>query len=60
INVSVSGSTTFGERRPDYLVSIVEQIPPGKTGIIPVEPKIYYRDSLGEAFRPLEENISIN
>lgn len=60
INVSVSGSTTFGEHRPDYLVSIVEQIPPGKTGIIPVGQRIYYRDDLGEAFRPLEENVSID
>jgi hypothetical protein len=60
INFTIFGSTAFGERRPDYLVSIVEQIPPGKTGVIPVEPQIYYRDSLGEAFRPLEENISTN
>ena len=60
INFSVSGSTTFGEHRPDYLVSIMEQIPPGRTGIIPVEPRIYYRDSLGEPFRPLEENLSTN
>jgi hypothetical protein len=59
INFSVFGSTTFGEHRPDYLVSIMEQIPPGKTGIIPVEPQIYYRDSLGEAFHPLEGNVSI-
>ena len=59
INFSVFGSTTFGEHRPDYLVSIMEQIPPGKTGIIPVEPRIYSRDSLGEAFHPLEGNVSI-
>ena len=58
INFSVSGSTTSGEHRPDYLVSIVEQIPPGRTGIIPVEPRIYYRESFREAFRPLEENPS--
>ncbi|MDV2480992.1 hypothetical protein F8E02_03005 [Methanoculleus sp. Wushi-C6] len=57
INVTVFGSTTFGEHRPDYLISIVEQIPPGRTGIIPVEPRIYYRDSFREAFRPLEENV---
>ncbi|MDD3857712.1 MAG: hypothetical protein PHP43_06655 [Methanoculleus sp.] len=55
INLTVLGSTTSGEHRPDYLVSIVEQIPPGRTGIIPVEPQIYYRDSFREAFRPLEE-----
>ena len=60
INFSVSGSRTFGEHRPDYLVSIVEQIPPGRTGVIPVEPRIYYRESFREAFRPLEENVSIN
>ncbi len=60
INFTIFGSTTSGEHRPDYLVSIAEQIPSGRTGIIPVEPRIYYRDSFREAFRPLEENNSTN
>ena len=60
INFSVFGSTTSGEHRPDYLVAIVEQIPPGRTGIIPVEPRIYYRDSFREDFRPLEENVDVS
>ncbi len=60
ISVTIFGGTITGEQRPDYLISIVRQIPPGKTGIIPVEPQIYHRDSSGEAFRPLEENVSIN
>lgn len=58
INFTIFGGRTSGEHRPDYRVSIVEQIPPGRTGIIPAEPRIYYRDSFREAFRPLEENSS--
>lgn len=52
--------TISGEGRPDYHISIMERIPPGKTGIIPVEPRIYHRDSSREPFRPLEEKNSIN
>ena len=59
INFTVFGGRTSGEQRPDYLISIMEQIPPGKTGIIPVEPQVYHRDSFREAFRPLEENDSV-
>lgn len=35
VNFTVFGSTTFGERSPDYHVSIVEQIPPGKPALSP-------------------------
>ncbi|HOI14321.1 MAG TPA: hypothetical protein PLG75_10695 [Methanoculleus sp.] len=59
INFIVFGGRTSGEQRPDYRISIMEQIPPGKTGIIPVEPQVYHRDSFREAFRPLEENDSV-
>ncbi|MCE5337931.1 MAG: hypothetical protein LLF90_04505 [Methanomicrobiaceae archaeon] len=57
INFSIFGSTTSGEHRPDYLVSIVEQIPPGKAGKIPVEPVIYRRNSLGEPFEPITPGV---
>ncbi|WP_292395351.1 hypothetical protein [Methanoculleus sp. UBA303] len=57
INFTIFGSITSGEHRPDYLVSIVEQIPPGKAGKIPVEPVIYRRNSLGEPFEPITPGI---
>ncbi len=56
IDFNVMGSTTFGEKKPDYRISLVTQIPPGTTGIIPIEPEIYYRNTYTEQFRPLDEN----
>jgi hypothetical protein len=38
----------------------MEQILAGRTGIIPVEPRIYYRDSFREAFRPLPEDVGVS
>ncbi|MBP7411344.1 hypothetical protein [Methanoculleus sp. 10] len=57
INFTIFSSTTSGEHRPDYLVSIVEQIPPGKTGKIPVEPVTYRRNSWGEPFEPITPGV---
>lgn len=56
-----NNSTTLDEPHlnREYHVSIAEQIPPGTTGVIPVEPQVYYRDSLSENFRPLE-NVFVN
>ena len=57
IKLTVHGGTTFGKPDLDreYQVAIKEQITPGTTGIIPVEPQVYYRDSISEGFRPLED-----
>lgn len=53
VKLTIHGGTTFGNPHlsREYQVVIEEQIPPGETGIIPVEPKIYYRDSISEGFR---------
>ncbi|ADN35645.1 hypothetical protein Mpet_0876 [Methanolacinia petrolearia DSM 11571] len=56
IKLTVHGGTKFG--KPDLdrecQIAIEEQITPGTTGIIPVEPQVYYRDSISEGFRPPE------
>ncbi len=60
INFTVVGSMNFGDKKPDYRISLMKQIPPGTTGIIPVKPEFSYRSSFAERFRPLGENISGN
>lgn len=61
VTLTVHGGTTFGKSHleREYQISITEQIPPGTTGVIPVEPQVYYRDSISEGFRPLKEEEQI-
>lgn len=61
MKLTIHGGTTFGKSHleREYQVSIKQQIPPGTTGVIPVKPQVYYRDSISEGFRPLKEEEQI-